>query len=485
MRRAAVLLALSLTALASGARAASFDPTPWREDYADLKAELQKSYANLAWFASPQGGVDLPALDRQTRRQIDGAENDAQAAQAIRSFVAGLGDGHFSELPRLAPAPAGPAPAARDLKGLDAPTACAAMGYAHRTTVAFSAPFEALPGFTLVADGAPKPFRAGVLPLADGRKLGVVRIPRFRQQEYPELCEAAWSPDRPPSRSDLSDATQALVLKALAERLKALAAAGADTVLVDVGGDGGGNDLGDWMVRLFTDRPVRSAPLLMADAPVAVGYYDEELEALRAARKNDGLTPAATAALDKAIGQFEAAKARAGAGGCDLSWAWTERRPWRQGCDRLIPSGFASGALPDLKPGSLGPRTVEAALYWPTVVAAERGAWIGKVYVLTDNRTASSAEMFTASIRNNHIGRVLGQRTSGDGCGFMTDGPPLKLPHSGLRFRVPNCVRLREDGSDEVAGVTPDLPILPAEGESETARAGRVVAAITADRATP
>jgi len=50
---------------------------------------------------------------------------------------------------------------------------------------------------------------------------------------------------------------------------------------------------------------------------------------------------------------------------------------------------------------------------------------------------------------------------------------------------VPNCVRLREDGSDEVAGDTPDLPILPAEGESETARAGRVVAAITADRAAP
>ena len=44
-----------------------------------------------------------------------------------------------------------------------------------------------------------------------------------------------------------------------------------------------------------------------------------------------------------------------------------------------------------------------------------------------------------------------------------------------------NCVRLRADGSDEVAGVTPDLPVGQRQGESQRARAARLVSTITAD----
>lgn len=295
---ASVLLFLSN---ACPSDAAGFDPEPWRQDYAYLKAQLVANYAHLAWLGSPESGVDLQALDRQARRHIDGDENDAQAAQAIRTFIAGFRDGHLAELPRLEPAPAQAIePPARDLTGVDPRTACAALGYAHRTSVAFSAPFEALPGFQLTADGQAEPFRAGVLPLADGRRLAVVRIPRFRPQEFPELCEASWSPDRPVSRDQMLDTTQDAWLRRLAERLRGLAARGADTILVDLGGNGGGNDLGDWAVRLFTTGPVNSAPLLMADAPVASGYYDEQLEGLRRARKAAGLTPAAAAILDQA-----------------------------------------------------------------------------------------------------------------------------------------------------------------------------------------
>jgi len=63
----------------------------------------------------------------------------------------------------------------------------------------------------------------------------------------------------------------------------------------------------------------------------------------------------------------------------------------------------------------------------------------------------------------------------------MQEAKPLVLPHSQLRFRIPDCVRLRADGSDEVAGVKPDLPVLPSEGESERARAARALAVIDAD----
>jgi hypothetical protein len=46
---------------------------------------------------------------------------------------------------------------------------------------------------------------------------------------------------------------------------------------------------------------------------------------------------------------------------------------------------------------------------------------------------------------------------------------------------MPNCVRLRADGSSEVAGIAPDLPIAALEGESARARAARLLSSIVAD----
>jgi C-terminal processing protease CtpA/Prc len=101
--------------------------------------------------------------------------------------------------------------------------------------------------------------------------------------------------------------------------------------------------------------------------------------------------------------------------------------------------------------------------------------------VVTDGQTASSAEMFAALMHDSGVARIVGQNTAGDGCGSMTDTPPVELPHSHLRVRVPNCVRLRVDGSNEVAGIKPDLPIVPIEGEPDRARAYRLLESVAAD----
>jgi hypothetical protein len=38
-----------------------------------------------------------------------------------------------------------------------------------------------------------------------------------------------------------------------------------------------------------------------------------------------------------------------------------------------------------------------------------------------------------------------------------------------MRIRMLNCVRLRYDGSDEVAGIEPDLPVLAATAKASAA----------------
>ena len=69
-------------------------------------------------------------------------------------------------------------------------------------------------------------------------------------------------------------------------------------------------------------------------------------------------------------------------------------------------------------------------------------------------------------------------RTMGLGCGFMAKAIPITLPNSKYVLTLPNCVRLRSDGTDEVAGIFPDDPVGPVPGESARARAARVLAIV-------
>lgn len=474
---------LALSVMLLSAPCAAFDRAAWQGDFTYLKKQLESRYANLAWFASPQSGVDVRALDRRANRALAAAVDDADAKAAITDFVNGFGDGHLSLMPALEPKGDAPSPPKRDLHGADATTACAALGYASTRSVPFSLPFESLADFSMVSDGESKPFRAGIIA-AQGSKIGVIRIKYFRQRDYPRVCESVWSKAAQEGKTDDIDAVRDRIdeawYAALADQLKQLHAANLDALIVDVGGNGGGNDAGDWLPRMFTDRPVRSARLLVSATPSMPGYLDEEIDGLRDASKGD--SGPGSELVAKSLEDFERRKQTIGDRACDLSYAWHVQRPWLPfGCSRLLDAGFASGAVDYLAPGTITDAKRAAAVYWPVKVDAYRGAWTGAAYVLMDGRSYSAAEMFTAVMRDNGIARTVGVKTGGAGCGFMHEDPPVELPHSHLRVRVPSCVRLRADGSDEVAGIKPDLEIAPREGEDDRTRAARAVAAIAND----
>ncbi|MDR7115811.1 S41 family peptidase [Caulobacter sp. BE254] len=463
----------------------AYDAAAWRGDLVRLETELEARYANLAWMGSVESGVDVPSLVRRAEVALRAARSDTEAGEALRAFVAGFHDGHLSELTTLAPAPAGGfEPEQPALDPLDPVTGCASIGHASTASVAFSLPFESLPGVRLLGDGQDSVFRVGLAEV-DGRRLGLVRIQAFRARAFPQACRRAWAQareaGRPITRAELGEAAGRLWLKALADQLKTLRGAGAEGVVVDVGNNSGGDDSGDWIARLFGSRPIASARLLVVDAPAGRAYLDEEIADLTdalAAKPN----VEARRALEKALAQFEARKAVLGTRPCDLSWVWRERRAWRDvACRRMVEAGYADGPLPGLPAHAYGDVRSEQALAWSTAVQDLQGAWPGPAYVLIDRKTFSSAEMFSATMRDNGAAKIVGGRSGGDGCGFMGDAPPLTLPHSRLRFRIPNCMRLRADGTDEVAGVAPDLPVVPAEAESDRARAARVLRTISAD----
>lgn len=485
------IMASVLAAGLLGAGAAQAKPQPaydakaWSADYAELKEALEKEYANLAWFGSIEGGVDLPALDRRTHVALTAARTDDEARQAISQFVAGFHDGHFSVLPTLAAAAPSP-PAALAKKAFDANdpvSSCAGLGFGPTSAIAFSLPLESLAGFKLRFDGLTSVYRAGVITTAAGVTIGVIRIQNFRMRAFPGACTSAWNTLAKDGKAIESEAVRnaayALWFDAFRDEIAALRADGATVILVDVGNNSGGDDKGDYFPRMLTDKPVRSAPLQVVASPVGEQYLDESLRDLDEGMA-ETLTPAAREAFVEARAYFAKAKTQVVANACDMSWVWRERRPYSAiPCKRLVSAGYAGGYFANLPKGAYGDKS--SWLSWPSEIEDRWGAWTGPVYVLTDSKTYSSAEMFTAVMQDNRIGKTVGLKTGGDGCGFMVETDPLMLSHSHMRLRTPNCVRERRDGGDEVAGISPELPIMPTEGENDRQRAARMLETIAAD----
>jgi C-terminal processing protease CtpA/Prc len=59
----------------------------------------------------------------------------------------------------------------------------------------------------------------------------------------------------------------------------------------------------------------------------------------------------------------------------------------------------------------------------------------GPVYVLTANNTFSAAAMFTAYIKCNRLGKIVGEEP-GQSTNFVADAVPFTMPNSGLGFEV-------------------------------------------------
>jgi hypothetical protein len=95
MRRLALLVCAALVAIAapSAADDKPFDPKPWLEDLAQMRAAMAANYANLEWAAFDRG-ADLDDYFARARGRIENARDEGSARAAFDGLVRRLGDGH-------------------------------------------------------------------------------------------------------------------------------------------------------------------------------------------------------------------------------------------------------------------------------------------------------------------------------------------------------------------------------------------------------
>lgn len=452
--------ALAALLAAVPASAQTPDTTAWLADFAQLRLEMADHYANLEW-AVAEHGLDLVALTRETETGIRAAPDEAGVHAVLRRFVRAFGDAHLNALRPLEPATEeDPAPL------------CESLGYTNppprRPGV-----FEAHPAFHAIAtpDSAYAPI--GVLDL-EGHRVGVLRIWIFMEYAFPDLCasgaaDLGLAPAAPCEACEdaVERAAADRLTAALARQIEAVEAQGVDVLVVDVTGNGGGTNWVEPAARTLTAVPLQ-APRM---AVIRHDHWRRQL------RKRLGTVEADLAlATGERAPLLEGAAARLRAvlpevdATCERAGLW-DGEP--VDCSLVVRDTglFATGVLPYATPGSLPEAPSSTVLFYPSRYTYREGVYDGPLFVTVDGGTASSAEYFAAMLQDNGAATILGQPTLGAGCGYTNGGIPTTLGRSGIRFKMPDCIRLRADGTNEVAGIRPDVSIPWESGDSQAERA--------------
>ncbi|HTA40174.1 MAG TPA: S41 family peptidase [Candidatus Acidoferrales bacterium] len=475
MRVAAALLAVFCALMPAAALPASApNVASWLADFTQLQTELSSDYANLEWVAVERR-IDLPRLVAVTEQQLRAASSDAEARAYIELFLSDFGDGHLEvDWPTTNEGGGGPA---------RLPPLCARLGYAESKLspgIAFDhgAPYQPL------ATPGSRYFPTGLLQFPNGDVVGVLRLPIFSADHYPELCEAARTAMGLSESSACDDACendielraensltvaleQALAVLRTVEHLHGL--------IVDITRNGGGSDWLEPAARELTPRHLRSPGLGFVKSEHWTNVLNRRLQAIASA------LPSANAELRQQLADAQRVYGDALVASRDRC----DRHGYFAGiavtCSQIVKGTlYTSGTLPYAAPGSLPDNPARQYLFAPSRFTYREGTWNEPLIVLVDNDTASAAERFAAMLQDAGAATIVGVPTNGAGCGFTDGGIPNVLDHSGASVRMPDCVQYRADGTDAVAGITPDVLVPWRENDSAYQRVVRAFAALSA-----
>ena len=424
--------------------AQAFDPSPWIEDLEQMRQAFREKYANREWIEQERE-LKLDPLFDQAAAAISKAPNEAAVRSMFDRLPAKLSDGHVRiEWPR--PAAAGTAATASP----PAPELCRGLGYDARQSQPGTA--IGIPGYQPLASDAESPFAAGMIT-SGATKVGVLRVGVFQPQGYPRLCREAAAelsiPADKPCDESCEDKITTLAYRrlteALEDRVRQLKEAGATVLLVDISDNGGGSDWVEAAARIMSPKQlvserrgfVRGEHWARQWRNVATGLREQ---ARKASPADKARLLAWAKEADAAILQAQTACATAD-------------------CRQLATAGYSTGLVGSAPSGAFAGKDWGVLVFNPAQFPYHDGVWSGPLIVLVDQETWSAAEEFAAVLQDNRAAVVIGARTGGAGCGYTYGGTPTKLKNSGAILKLPDCVRFRADGSNEVSGIIPDVPV--------------------------
>lgn len=469
MKKVIILLALTILHFCSAHFANAQTSEKWLQDYEAVKKFMAEAYANLEWARNDKK-IDLVALDKKTKEELSKAASDQEARQILEKFLETFKDGHL-KLREVKEVPSSNGNEPQSFAP-DAPAdkVCSELGFRVRLH-RFSLPFDQAPNFKLVSTNKDN-FPAGIFTLENGKSYGVLKIGLFSSDGFFGNCTAAWEEFRvklaEPCKNgclwQFRRAADNRLSAKLTEQVKALQEQKVDYLIVDIGGNGGGSNWVEAAARILSPKPLRSTNSGFIRHPHYVKILEnrlkdvtEDLARKDLSAKQKGYLKTAKERLEQFIREAKSP--------CDRSNFWTGENV-KKDCTLLNTSSSMTTGIFDYLPAKeINDLRSKSILFTPSEYQFEESVFNGKVIVLVDRSTASAAEHFASLMQLNKSAKVIGETTLGAGCGYVNGGTKYFLPNSKLQLLMPDCVRYRADGVNEVSGVEPDVVLWEASDD--------------------
>jgi len=195
--------------------------------------------------------------------------------------------------------------------------------------------------------------------------------------------------------------------------IQALKQQGIGTIVVDVTGNGGGTDLVDIIARMVASESILECQARhMIRHPSTTESTRATLSEVENDRKQSQLNPTDKRTLDEAAARLENLLADSKVT-CDLSPLWT-KCGFVPTCNQLTTQHeFACGLFPYLPAGSLDGTKSKQAFFNSLDHRYGESRFKGKLAIVVDRETGSSAEDFVAMLQDNHQATIIGEATNG------------------------------------------------------------------------
>lgn len=425
-------MALGLCAglFATGCTEKRFSPKPYLEDFEALKSHISKSYANLEYLIEYHQ-IDPYELNLKTISAIKASANEEQALEALNAFVATFKDGHFKlKRPEAEKSLNGEKTRVAISKTASSEQACRALGFSWDKDFGFKFPVEGVK----VEDRGGGEFPYLVLQ-GKTQKVGIIRVADFRATVYPKSCVEAWSRYQSKFENECDEDCQEefqyyflrdVLVDNFYRSLEKVRDQNINALVIDLTYNRGGTDWVQDITAILTSKPVVCGRRGFVKHPHHEQNFKELLADIQENSPGDS---------DK-IAAMEA-NVKAASDRCDLSGIWTKKN-YKPTCSIVAYRKDGACKYSELKyPG--------------------KSKYNGKLYLLVDGNTASAAEDIVARHLDSGTADVIGSRTHGSGCGYINGGIKFSLPNTGLEVKVPDCIRARADGTNEVVGIEPTI----------------------------
>jgi hypothetical protein len=450
--------------------ASQFDPQPWLDDFHDLTSAMASHYADLDWAINDRR-MNLPKLRQDTEEKLRHSSDEPSARRVLQEFLDAFGDGHLSISWATPASESSTAPPGSG-------SLCGRLNY--KTHAQPGIDFSLLPGFSKVAGEAFDLFSGGLLTLANGTKLGLIRIAEFSEHAFPTECEKTIQEIHLNNESQCDQecedriATQTgdRLTAAITKRVQQLHELGASGLLLDITRNGGGSDWYEAVSRSLSSVPLTDARRGFIKHEHWTTELESELWGVEADLKN-GKEPSGV--LEEAAIRLRTAVARSKEP-CDRSHVFNDGKV---GCSLVVDDIlFWSGVLPYARPGSFASLESRTTLFHPLQFEYSEDSRRLLLYIAVDRQSWSTAERFASLLQDNGAATIVGELTGGAGCGYTNGGMPTVLTHSRAQVKMPDCLGLRKDGSNGNDGVTPDVLVPWAARDTSFTRATKLLRAL-------